>query len=95
MARRVVVPPNQMSCALRFLMMDETQLAAVAYVGAAAHDDMGYHLISVEKRKGVASYAGMLVESETVVASCVPLESDGMEENPYHHHRHHHHPFYH
>jgi hypothetical protein len=93
-ARHVEVP-KKMFCAPRFLTTDEILLAAAVYVGAVAHDEMEYHLIWVEMQKGVAAYAGMLVDFETAEASCGPLENDEMEENPYHRHRRHHHPFCH
>jgi hypothetical protein len=87
-----VEAPKKMFYAWHFLMMGEILLAAAAYVGAAAHDGTGCHLILVGMQKGDVSYAEMLVDSGIVVASCGPLESDGMEESPYHHRRHHHHP---
>lgn len=87
-----VEAPKKMFYARHFLMMGEILLAAAAYVGAVARDERGYRLISVEMQKGDVSYAEMLVDSGIVVASYGPLESDGMEESPYHHRHHHRHP---
>jgi hypothetical protein len=87
-----VEAPKKMFCARHFLMMGEILLAVAAYVGAVARDGREYHLILVGMQKGGVSYAEMLVDSGIVVASCGPLESDVMEENPYHRRRHHRHP---
>jgi hypothetical protein len=87
-----VEAPKKMFYARHFLMMGEILLAVVAYVGAVARDERGYRLISVGMQKDDVSYAEMLVDSGTVVASYGLLESDGMEGSPYHRHRHRHHP---
>ena len=84
--------PKKMFYARHFLMMDEILLAVVVYVGAVARGESGYHLILVGMQKGGVSYAEMLADSGIVVASCGPLESDGMEESPYRRRRHHRHP---
>lgn len=84
--------PKKMFYALHFLMTGEIPLVVVAYVGAVGRDGREYRLISVGMQKGDVSYAEMLVDSGTVVASYGLLESDGMEERPYHHRHHHRHP---
>jgi hypothetical protein len=91
-AEHRVEAPKKMFYARHFLTMGEILLAVAAYVDAAVRDERGYHLISVGMQKGDVSYAGMLVDSGNVVASYGLLESDGMEESPYHRHRHHRHP---
>jgi len=84
--------PKKMFYARHFLMMGEILLAVVAYVGVVVRGERGYRLILVEMQKDDVSYAEMLVDSGTVVASYGLLESDGMGESPYHRHRHHRHP---
>ncbi len=84
--------PEKMFYARHFLKMGEILLAVAVYVGAVAHGEREYRLVLVGMRKDDVSCAERQVGSEIVVASCGPLENDGMEESPYHHRHHHHHP---
>jgi hypothetical protein len=87
-----VVVPEKMSYERHFLKRGEILPVAAVYVGVVVRDEREYHLILVGTQMDGVSYAGMQLDSGIAGASYGLLESDGMEESPYHRRRHHRHP---